>query len=110
MNVPTAIAVVLDAHAGDLENTAACMFDYLEDECAISSPTIIEAMEVILDACQIVETHDYLTLCDLLKRHNVPLANAFADTAELCRTCNCDLEVCVCTAETDPNAYLIGDL
>jgi hypothetical protein len=103
MNV-TAIAIdtIIVAHDWNIDNAATAIFDYTEDPAVISSPSLIDALDVLLinaynsdeDDEGYGNGFDLTAVAETIFNHNPALAVAFAALAELCPNCFSDLDVC----------------
>ena len=87
-----ALATIIAAHASR-ELAAETIIDYHDDPAAISSPTLIEALEVITDET----SHEFLDITatlEAIEEIDRDLAELLAQRAELCIEHACDIAIC----------------
>lgn len=90
-----ALEVILASHQHRMNDAAECIADFIEDEAIISSPSLIEALNVLwgstLDTEGLV---DVTTMHVTLKRINEPFALIFAEMWEVCHEHSMDIMIC----------------
>lgn len=88
MNPADALDLILIKHFSQ-GGAATTITDYIDDPAAISSPSLITALDALLgDEPEITEAHE------LIKTLNPSLAADIALRAELCNDHSCDPENC----------------
>jgi hypothetical protein len=90
MNKNTALATMITAYQGRIDRLAEYMIDYCDDPAIENSPDLITAMETL------TPDDDITTLLEAIMPLNPDLGNNIAASAELCRSCYADIEVCDC--------------
>lgn len=95
MNKNEALEEIISAHQHRMNDASECIADFLEDEAVISSPTLIQALNVLwgetLDVQGLV---DLYTMHTTLKAINPAFAKIYADMWEICDEHSADPEVC----------------
>jgi hypothetical protein len=94
-NAKDAIDTIILAHTS-IGGAATMICDYLDDPAAISSPTLINAMETLINELDEPDNADITAILELITPLNADLGEEIAMRAELCPTCFADIEVCDC--------------
>jgi hypothetical protein len=91
-NTNDALATIINAHT-DLADAASTIIDYLDDPAAISSPSLINALDSLIDDAP---EPDITAILEMITPLDADLAREIADQGELCPTCFSDLDICDC--------------
>jgi hypothetical protein len=90
MNKNDALAAMIDAYQGRIDDLAKYMIDYCDDPAIENSPSLITAMETLAPDAEIT------ALLETIMPLNADLGDNIAAYAELCRSCFSDLDNCDC--------------